>query len=299
MKAYRYHLVDVFTTARFGGNPLAVFLDAADLPEELRQPIARELNLSETTFVTRLDGERSDFRVRIFTPARELPMAGHPTVGTAFVLHHLGLIAAPGAVTFEEGVGPILVELALDEGGRLVATMNQPLPVFGPVNETREAIAEMLSIPVDGLHPDYPIQIVGTGMPFLYVPVRDLATIARCRPRLDRLEALRRDGLPDEVFAFTLQTINESAAVHARMFAPSMGISEDPATGAACGPLGAYLLRYGLAASGQPVICEQGYEMGRPSEITITVEAQGGDFTAVRVGGNSVYVGRGEIVVDD
>ncbi len=296
MSIYAYHLVDVFTTKKFGGNPLAVFLEADDVPAALMQPIAKELNLSETTFVTRPDDAVSDVRVRIFTPGRELPMAGHPTVGTAFVLHREGLVSAPGKIVFQEGVGPVPVELTVDDAGRVVATMNQPLPTFGPIIQEREAIAEMLSIPAGGLLPGYPVQVVDTGVPFLYVPIKDLATIAQCRLRHDRWEALNQDGLVNEIFMFTPQTVHENSTVHSRMFAPEIGITEDPATGAASGPLGAYLVKYGLAPAGKRIISEQGFEMGRPSLINIEIHTAGESFTAVRVGGNSVYMGRGEFI---
>jgi trans-2,3-dihydro-3-hydroxyanthranilate isomerase len=297
MATYGYHLVDVFTKEKFGGNPLAVFLDAEPLPEILMQPIAKELNLSETTFVTRPDDGESDFRVRIFTPARELPMAGHPTVGTAFVMHHQGVIPTPGNTVFQEGVGPVPVELSLDDAGRVVATMNQPLPTFGPIMEDRVAVAKMLSIPGEGLLPGYPIQIVDTGVPFLYVPIQDLETIAQCRLRHDRWEVLNQGGLLNEIFMFTPQTVHETSTVHSRMFAPAMGIAEDPATGAAAGPLGAYLVKYGLAPAGTRIINEQGFEMGRPSLIYIEIQKTGETFTAVRVGGHSVYMGRGELTL--
>ncbi len=291
MTEYLYHLVDVFTDVPFGGNPLAVFPLADGLTDALMQTIAKELNLSETAFVMPATDARCDYRVRIFTPDMELPMAGHPTVGTAFVLQRQGVITAPSRVTFQEGVGPVPVELALD-GDKVAVTMAQPLPAFGAEYDDRAVIADMLSLTEDDLLPDCPVQAVSTGVPFVYVPVKSLDAIGRASVKVDVWQHLLADGPAPHVYAFTLETVHDTSTVHSRMFAPLMGIPEDPATGAASGPLGAYLVRYGLAKPGV-IINEQGIEMGRPSEITIGIDTDGEAFTGVRVGGRCVYMGHG------
>ncbi|MEO1665994.1 MAG: PhzF family phenazine biosynthesis protein [Chloroflexota bacterium] len=296
MPEYDYHLLDVFTTQRFGGNPLAVFPQAAGMDEGLMQQIAKELNLSETTFVLPPSDGQSDYHVRIFTPARELPMAGHPTVGTAFLLHRLGKLDAPGTVTFQEGVGPVPVALSLDDAQRLVATMSQPMPDFGKIYENRAEIAAMLSITENDLLADYPLQVVSTGVPFLLIPIKDLATIQHVNLRIDLWDRLLKvDG--HDVFVFTPETVHDASALHSRMFAPTMHIAEDPATGAAAGPVAAYMVKHGLLQPGA-FVNEQGYEMGRPSLIQIGIDYEWEQFTGVRVGGNSAYVGRGTIVID-
>lgn len=298
MAEYPYHLVDVFTDEAFGGNPLAVFPMGEAVPQPLMQRIARELNLSETVFV-QPPTAGGDFRLRIFTPQEELPMAGHPTVGTACLLQRNGVITAPGTVTFEEGVGPIDVSLTLDDYQRVVATMRQPLPSFGDVYEDRAQVAALLSLSPDDLLAKYPLQVVSTGVPFLYVPLRDLTALARARVRMDIWEAHYKGTDARQILAFTPQPGHEIPRVRSRMFAPSMGITEDPATGAASGPLGAYLVRYGMAPAGR-IINEQGFEMGRPSLLQITIETDAnGLFTGVYVGGRCVYMGNGTLVLDE
>ena len=294
MPEYIYHLVDVFTEQQFGGNPLAVFPDAAAISPELMQLIAKELNLSETSFVLPPE-QGGDFRVRFFTPKRELPLAGHPTVGTADVLHREGIISAPGSVTFEEGVGPITVIL----GGDGIITMQQPIPEFGTVVDNRAQIADMLSLQAGDLHPDHPVQVVSAGVPFLYVPVKTLETMGRLSLRRDMWDRLHAEMNIPDIFAFTMETQLPGSTVHSRMFAPSMDISEDPATGAASGPLGAYLVQRGMvaAARSKAIISEQGIEMGRPSLIHIGVTLDDGQIKRVTVGGRSVYMGSGKLVI--
>lgn len=289
MTKLHYHLLDVFTDQKFGGNQLAVFLDGHEVPENLMQTIARELNLSETVFVLPPEDKANHFKLRIFTPAQEVPIAGHPTVGTTYLLFHENKIQV-GNSRLEEGVGVIPVHI--DENG--VVKMTQPLPQFGPVYDDRNAIAEMLSIHESGLHPDYPVEFVSAGVPFMYIVVKDLATLQQVRLRQDTWEKVLRDK---HVFVFTTETVQPTSTVHARMFAPALGIPEDPATGAACGPLGGYLVKYGIVKTenARKIICEQGFEMGRPSLIQIEVEVEKGNISGVRIGGKSVYVGAGVI----
>lgn len=299
MGRWQYHQVDVFTDEPFGGNPLAVFPDAAEIPEEHFQSIARELNLSETTFVLPTTREGCHFHVRIFTPARELPMAGHPTLGTAAVLALEGRIGAgghdSGEVIFQEGVGPVPVTFAVVGPHRVFATMNQPLPRFEAEVSDRALIARMLSLEAEDLLAEAPPQAVSCGVPFFFVPLRTLEAAGRAKLRLDLWEPLAEACGAPGVYLFTMETEWPGSTVHGRMFAPGAGVAEDPATGSATGPLGCYLVRHGLVESAGRVeiVCEQGLEMGRPSRLQIAVESQGGDFSAVEVGGQSVVVGGG------
>lgn len=285
MPKLHYHLLDVFTNQPFGGNPLAVFTDSGDTPTALMQSIANELNLSETVFIQPSD--QYDFRLRIFTPKVELPMAGHPTVGTGFLLKYLGL--ADGTIICEEGVGPVPVTIA-----ESVVWMQQPLPEFGDIERDRADVAAMLSLSEDSLHLDLPIQTVSCGVPFLYVPLKDLTALSQARLRLDLWE----QTFPTcSLFVFTPNT--DDATVRSRMFAPAMGIAEDPATGAASGPLGAYLVEHGVVSRSADIISRQGVEMGRPSEIHIRIEKTADRYTKVLIGGTSCYMGEGTLTLTD
>jgi trans-2,3-dihydro-3-hydroxyanthranilate isomerase len=295
MKRLHYHLVDVFTDRAFGGNPLAVFTDGTGIPDSLMQAIAKELNLSETTFVLPPDDKKHDCRVRIFTPGGELPMAGHPTVGTAFVLAREGIITKPNVI-FEEGVGPVPVSIALENSKPQFIEMQQPLPKFGPRFDDIEAIAEMLSLQASAIRETkLPIEVVSCGVPFLFVPVDRLESIRRIRFRTDVWERIASRIETADVFVFTTQVEFPGSAVHSRMFAPAHGITEDPATGGATGPLGSYLVRYRVLDSDGELRCvsEQGVEMGRPSFLRIRIAQDGGEISAVRVGGTCHNMGGG------
>jgi trans-2,3-dihydro-3-hydroxyanthranilate isomerase len=302
-ESLRFEWVDVFTDRPYAGNPLAVFVEPGDLTAERMQAIARELNLSETTFVCEPGLEGADFRVRIFTPQRELPMAGHPTLGTAHVLAGLGRIARRGdrsRVVFEEGVGPIPVEIAWegDRPGRIV--MTQPQPTFGRVLEERSEVAGLLSLDRSDLA-ELPIRVVSTGPPILFVPLGSLAAVADATLDLAAWQGLLAGTDAETIFLFSLETADPSADVHGRLFAPAFGIPEDPATGGAAGPLGAYLVHEGvMGRRGRARIAiEQGLEMGRPSRLEVEVERdeerEGGEWT-IRVGGRCARVARGELL---
>lgn len=301
MPTLHYYHVDVFTDRLFGGNQLAVFTDGRGLSTETMQHIAREMNFSETTFVLPPQDAQNHFWVRIFTPTTELPTAGHPTVGTAFVLHKAGMVAlaqAEQTVRFEEAVGIIPVTYYQREQATPLSFMSQPLSKFGSIFENRMVLAEMLSIGTDGLHPTYPAQMVSSGVPFLFVVVNDLATLGKVKLRLDLWERYLKEWEAPQVFVFTPDgTVNEMSAVRSRMFSPAFGIAEDPATGIASGPLACYLLKYGLVPAGAQVaiLNQQGFEMGRPSFIYIRVEMQGSEVSRLLVGGETVYVGEGTL----
>lgn len=298
MRQLHYVLVDVFTDVPFGGNQLAVFTDPGDLSTDLMQTIARELNLSESVFIYPPIDPQNHFKLRIFTPRMELAFAGHPTVGTGFVLHRLG--KAAGRVLLEENVGVIPIEISAEPDKPVSVMMEQPIPQFKDVYEDRAAIAAMLSLKADDLIDHLPVQAVSAGVPFTLIPIKSLDAIRRVRVRLDLWEQLLRDSAAPHIFTFTSEVEQPGSTVHSRMFAPAMGIPEDPATGAAAGPLGAYLLRYGLATpeSAQHITNEQGIEMGRPSIIRISVTGTAEHITRVTIGGVSVFMGEGVLYVD-
>lgn len=295
-----YSLIDVFTTKHFGGNQLAVFTDEHELPTEFMQKIARELNLSETVFV--LPGKKPNSKkLRIFTPGTELPMAGHPTIGTAFILAKEGLIKTDNGITtfiFEENVGEIEVSIFKDNGEITKTEMVQPLPIFKNTFTDRDLVAELLSLNIDDLDADKPIQTVTAGIPFLYVPVKSLKAMNNIQFRLD---VWNQSFAPHEdrkhIFVFSNEVVHDKSTVHSRMFAPAMGIPEDPATGSASGPLGAYLVKYHMVKPNDKqeyhIRSEQGIEMNRPSFIDIKVASENKSFQKVSIGGPSIKVGKG------
>ena len=273
MTRHEYTLVDVFTATKFGGNQLAVFRDGRGVEGPLMQAIAKELNLPETVFVLPAE-QGGDHRLRIFTPARELPFAGHPTVGSAFVL----AAGQDASLRLEEGVG--VLGVTVRDG---FTEMEQPLPTFERVDD-RASVAASVSLDVADLDPAVPVEIGSSGNRFLFVAVRTLDAVRRATPR-DLIEA---------AFVFTTETAAPSSTVHGRMYAPWQGIAEDPATGSACGPLGAYLVRHGMS-DGARIVVEQGYEMGRPSLLFVRIGGPPDRITSVHVGGRCAAVGGGWI----
>ena len=301
MPSYPFHTADVFTTQRFGGNPLAVIPDARGLTAGEMQAIAREFNYSESTFILPPDNPVHTRRVRIFTPASEVPFAGHPTVGSALVLAATGDIALTGDLTsivFEEGVGPVPVTIRAENGVATFAELSVArLPeVLSPVPPP-EVLAAMLSLGVDDLvggafHP----QAVSCGLPFTFVPVRGREAVRRARLRLDLWDASLAHTAAHMVMVFAMDAEDPAHHVRARMFAPGDSVPEDPATGSACAALGGYLgMRSDTATGTLQWVVEQGYEMGRPSLLHVSCDKAGGAITAVRVGGASVLVCSGTI----
>ena len=296
-----YQLLDVFSDRQFGGNQLAVFLEPPpDLPPAAMQKIARELNLSETTFLFPPSDRANDYRLRIFTPAVELPMAGHPTIGSAYALAHKGLLGPINdrhEIVFEEGVGPISVSIESDADGRPATIwMRQPLPRFMAIIEDRPAIAEMLGLAERDLA-DAPLQALSSGLPFLYVPLASLDAVQRAQLDLGAWRQRLAGGPAQNIFITSAETIYPGSSAHSRMFAPALGVSEDPATGSASGPLCLYLLRYGLA-QGDEMTAEQGFQMGRPSIIRMRIQRADGQIRSLEVGGRCVSMGFGTLIVN-
>jgi trans-2,3-dihydro-3-hydroxyanthranilate isomerase len=298
MRKLHYHLVDVFTDRPFGGNQLAVFTNGRGISTEKMQALAKELNLSETVFVLPAEEAGNDYALRIFTPKVELPFAGHPTIGTTFILAHEHMIFLTGeeaTARLEEKVGTIPVTIKIKDGAADFIQMKQPLPTFGPAHPDPEAIARMLSLEPEALDSRYSVEAVSCGVPFLFVPLKDLAAVRRAQLKPDIWEQVLSGFAAPHVFIFTTEVETEGSTVHGRMFAPAMGIAEDPATGAASGPLGCYLVKYGLVEAKDKVkiISEQGFEMGRPSFLHIEIETMDGAISGVYVGGQSYYMGEG------
>lgn len=289
---------DVFTDEALSGNQLAVFVDSGPLSRERMQRIAREMNFSETTFILPAETPGTDARIRIFTPGTELPMAGHPTIGSTFALAHIGLIP-PGAPRFvcELGVGPVPVDLEW-EGDRLrFARMTQRRPIFEAPVRYRADVAAAIGLEEKDLVEELPIQVVSCGVPFLLVPLRDMATVDRAVTDASAFRRLReRAGLHLPIFLFSF---TRPAAAHSRMFAPDLGVVEDPATGGASGPLGCYLVQHGLVEGDQAqhIISMQGVAMGRPSRIHIAITGARDAITDVKVGGRAVLVAHGHMLI--
>lgn len=300
----RYHTLDVFTDRPFGGNPLAVFPDARGLPGAWMQRIARELNLSETVFVLppEAGGTR---RARIFTPGVELPFAGHPTVGTALLLAWLGEVDAAGGETeivLEEGVGPVPVRIRA-EGGRAVFAQLAAAqrPEVGPPPPSPEALAAVLGVKEDEIGSgDRAPAAVSCGVGFTIVPVRDREVLGRVRLSPAEWERTLANGWAPHVYAAAPHE-GDARRFQVRMFAPAMGIPEDPATGAAACAFAGYLaMREGSDGSLAWTV-DQGIEMGRPSVLHLEADVAGGQVTAVRVGGGAAPVSEGwmEVPVEE
>jgi trans-2,3-dihydro-3-hydroxyanthranilate isomerase len=298
----RFVTADVFTDRPFGGNQLAVFPDARGLDDARMLAITREFNFSETTFVFPPEDPSHTRRVRIFTPGGEVPFAGHPTVGTAHVLAALGEIPLTGDEThivFGLNVGPVPVRIVAERGTPLFCQLSvAKLPEVGPPPPTRATLAAILGLEVsDLLGGAMTPQAVSCGLPFLLVPVKDRKALAKARLRLEAWETTLANWWAPEVFVFTRDGCDTGFDVHARMFGPGVAVPEDPATGSACAALGGYLaLKDGRADAALRWTVAQGIEMGRPSRIEVEADKAGGAVTAVRVGGRSVIVTRGELL---
>ena len=300
-REYRFVQVDVFTDRVFGGNPLAVVFEATGLSDGEMQAVAREMNLSETTFI--LPPTRGDCtaRVRIFTPARELQFAGHPTIGTAWVLAaHRLLPGTPSRFNLEEGIGPVPVTLEGDPVRPRFLWMRHREPEWGPEQTNRAEVAAGVGLTEADLLPGAPIQSGSTGTRFLFVPLRDPATVDRALLDVARILKALGDQPLVGIFVFAPDPDPAAGRVHSRMFAQhTSGIPEDPATGSASGPLGAYLVRHRLVkADGRvAMVSHQGVKMGRHSHVHIRGVARDGHLDGIEVGGSVVPVIEGRLRV--
>jgi trans-2,3-dihydro-3-hydroxyanthranilate isomerase len=292
----RFVTLDVFTTRRFAGNPLAVVLDPDGLDTAAMQTIAREFNLSETVFVFPPADKANRAKLRIFTPARELPFAGHPTVGTAVLLGRID--GGDRSFTLEEQIGlvPCRVKSSGPDSGS--ASFDIPrLPAKEADSPDVALMAAGLGLSVADMGLDgFTAQRWSAGNPFTFVPVRGLDAIGRCRLDLARFDEAFGTGAHPAAFVFCRETAEPGHSFHARMFAPIMGVREDPATGSAVAAFAGYLAAHGGYADGEQVIgIEQGYEMGRASQIELTLKLSGGKLTGAAIAGGAVVVMEGTI----
>ena len=288
--------VDVFTDRALSGNSLAVFLDGRGLSTETMQALAREMNLSETTFILPQDPSTNNngVRVRIFTVQEELPFAGHPTLGTAFVLRGASNAAE---IRLELNVGIVPVRFSGEPSQPAFGEMTQKNPQFGALHQIDD-IARLTNLSSADFDDSVPIQTVSTGMPFTIVALRSLKAVGRLRLNLDRaIEYLSRSG-GKFIYFVCRETVDPKARLHARMIFYN---GDDPATGSAAGCCAAWMVAHGVAASDEQVLIEQGLEMSRPSRIfvraTRSESRQDNHVVNVRVGGNCVEVLRGEVTI--
>jgi trans-2,3-dihydro-3-hydroxyanthranilate isomerase len=301
-RSYRYLHYDVFTDRLFGGNQLAVIMDGRGLSDDTMQAIAKEMNFSETTFVLPAERADTDVRMRIFTPGAELPMAGHPTIGSTFALARAGVIeAGRERFVFGLGIGPVPVTLTWRAADLAFAWMTQATPTFFDPFPDRRAVASALSLPETAVIASLPIQAVTCGLPWLFAPLATRADVDRIvvdANELGRVLEAAGHGAHG-IFVFSTEGGADGATVYSRMFAPEFGVMEDPATGSASGPLGCYLVRHGVVAADQAgrVRSLQGVRMGRPSDVHISIGVDGGAITSVRVGGESVLAGEGLLYI--
>ncbi len=301
MRSYRYLHYDVFTDHFFGGNQLAVFLDGRGLSPETMQAIAKEMNFSETTFVLPPEQPGTDVRMRIFTPGEELPMAGHPTIGSTFALARTGMIdRGRDRFVFGLGIGPVPVTLTWNGDDLSFAWMTQSLPTFGePVPDPARAASALSLSPAAVAGTGQPVQVVSCGIPFLFVPLTTRSAVDNASVNRDALHELFRMAktAAHGVFLFSTQPRGERATAYSRMFAPDIGIVEDPATGSASGPLGCYLVRNKIVTAGKAdaMLSLQGVKMGRPSHVHISIGVKDGEIASVRVGGEAVLAGEGTL----
>jgi trans-2,3-dihydro-3-hydroxyanthranilate isomerase len=274
--AFRYVVCDVFTAEPLAGNQLAVFTDAREIPEHQLQRLAREMNFSETTFVYPPEAD-GHVRMRIFTPATEVPFAGHPTLGTAFVL---GTPLQLVEIKIETGSGTVAVQLER-EGPRIVfGRMAQPLPTVAPFDGADELLATL------GVESQLPVEIYDNGLPHVYVALASEDEVAALRPNFQQLSEFGPVGI--NCFA------GDGLRWKTRVFVPGFGVPEDPATGSAAGPLALHLARHGRIAFGDEIEIAQGVEIGRHATLFARVQGSADAVERIEVGGSAVVVARGE-----
>ena len=311
MRQFRFVQYDVFTDVPFGGNQLAVILDAGDLTSEEMQKIAQEMNYSETTFVLPATDVKAVRKVRIFTTGSEMPFAGHPVIGTTFALAHDKAVRSGDTlpIYLELGIGSLPLDLLFEGDDLSFVWMHQPTPEFVPWEGDRERLMAAFGLSAEDLAPELPIETGSSGAPFTYVPLRSLAALQRAVPGNSALvDALTDSGDPRNAYLFSVEPVESDGTTRrSRMFSPSMGSGEDAATGSAAGPFAAYLLRhYQILPDRYGEVrfnIQQGVEMGRPSLIKVALTCESGAehpahaVRDVRVGGEAVLVAEGTIVL--
>jgi trans-2,3-dihydro-3-hydroxyanthranilate isomerase len=305
LKEYAIRHVDVFTRKTFTGNPLMIVLNADTLGEKEMQAIAEEFGMPETTFILTPQKQEVDYAVRIFTPVKEVPFAGHPIVGTAHVAVTEGVVRTQkprSVLSHETGVGILPIEVIYDNNDvpRIVMTQGKPQILAVPDREQIGSVAKSLGITIDDMmEPGLPPRIISTGLTQLFVPVKDLEIIKRVSPDLGKLRAVEEQLGLTGVGVFTTETVSSEASAHLRFFAPSIGIAEDAAAGSAAGGLGVYLaITHLLPESKLADICvEQGIEIRRPSLLYVSIQLKDGLPETVKVGGYCVTIASGTLRV--
>jgi trans-2,3-dihydro-3-hydroxyanthranilate isomerase len=302
LRSYRYLHLDVFTDRLFGGNQLAVFLDGRGLPAATMQAIAKEMNFSETTFVLPAERPDTDLRLRIFTPGEELPMAGHPTVGTVFALARAGVVAPPvTSMTVGLTLGPTPVSLVWRQDELRFVWMTQLLPTFGePLGDSAAAAASLRLPPASVNDTGLPVQVVSCGVPFLFIPLTGRRAVDSAIFDAVAYGAFRHAaGVEDlPIFLFSPEAGADDGTVYSRMFAAAVGVSEDPATGGACGALGGYLVKNKVVTLDRAgaMLNVQGVKMGRPSCIHIASAPTAARSRASGSVGNRCWRARGRCI---
>ncbi|MBD1806244.1 PhzF family phenazine biosynthesis protein [Microcoleus sp. FACHB-SPT15] len=295
MKRLTFYIVDVFAVEKYSGNQLAVFTDAAHLSEAQMQVFAKEMNYSETTFITSTEGQNGGYNVRIFTPAKELPFAGHPTLGTAYIIQQEIIKQSVETVSLNLKVGQIPVTWHNSEEAGEVLWMRQNPPTFHQKLDA-SALAVVLGLEEDEIDSRFPIQEVSTGVPFIIVPLRTHESLKRTRVNRDKYFNLVEKTEAKEILVFCPETYSAENNLSVRVFAEYLGIPEDPATGSANGCLAGYLVEYSyFGEKPVDVRVEQGYEMGRPSLLLLKAQ-KNEDMIEVLVGGKVMMVAKGEFV---
>jgi trans-2,3-dihydro-3-hydroxyanthranilate isomerase len=291
--AQRFYIVDVFAERPYTGNQLAVVVGADNMSDETMQQLAAETNYSETTFVASAPEHDGGYRIRIFTPAREIAFAGHPILGTAWVVRHHVEPEAPVSVKLNLSVGQVTVTFEPSADGRVVAWFLAPPVVFGP-SCVAERIASALGLSPDDIDTKAPIQQLSTGTSAIIVPLHSLDALRRCRLDLNAFAPLAAEGFPPLVYLFCSETRHPENDLSARFFFEANGVREDPATGNGAAFLGAYLLKHRFFAEPNLSIrIEQGYEIGRPSLVMLRARWVGSP--EVHVGGNVTPIVQGEL----
>ncbi len=286
-----FYILDVFTDQKYSGNQLAVFRDAAAIPPEEMQQIAREINFSETTFILSDKPREGGYDVRIFTPKEEVPFAGHPTLGTAFLIRDALLKGKAKKVTLNLKVGQIPVTFYSDESGE----MKQKEPTFGEKHD-RGILAEVLGLDIAEIDARYPIQEVSTGLPFFIVPLSSLNALKKAKVNLEKYYRLIAQTESKGILVYTPEGHNPGDDLSVRVFVDYFGVPEDPATGSANGCLAGYLAEHCVLGSGEvDVIVGQGHEIGRPSRLRLRAKRLVGGIE-VFVGGQAVIVARGGFI---
>lgn len=290
MRKLRFIQADVFAETPFGGNPVIVVPDAVGLSPEDMQDVARGMEPVETAFVTLPDSDNADFCVHFYTASARVPFSGHPALGTAYVLakeQRFTLDEPVTQVIAETEIGLVAVDLYVDGENITQVVLTEQHPVFGQTFEALGELAAGLNIPIDALlEVPLPIQHVSTGLPALVVPLDSLAAVQDVLPHHAMLDQVCTTSQTECVIVYSLETIRRDATAHVRVFAPPLGVEEDPATGSANGALGAYLVRHRLIPVNPvtKICCEQGFEIGRPSLVHVTVDTTG-DELDIQVGG--------------